>query len=110
LFRFQGRPFESPAGEGWFHEIKYDGYRMHARIDGGDIKLAHPHRPRLVASHHRALAGWTRTELLFCLKAIGVVTKIKALIRSGRSVVAQIRLTTSQCAAGKVVGPASSGA
>src|SRR6476646_680004 len=30
---------EAPAGSGWLHEIKYDGYRMHARIDGGDIKL-----------------------------------------------------------------------
>ena len=28
-----------PAGGGWLHEIKYDGYRMHARIDGRDIKL-----------------------------------------------------------------------
>ena len=26
---------EAPAGDGWLHEIKYDGYRMHARIDGG---------------------------------------------------------------------------
>ena len=30
---------EAPAGAGWVHEIKYDGYRMHARIDGRDIKL-----------------------------------------------------------------------
>jgi ATP-dependent DNA ligase len=30
---------EVPAGAGWLHEIKYDGYRMHARIDGRDIKL-----------------------------------------------------------------------
>jgi bifunctional non-homologous end joining protein LigD len=30
---------EAPAGGGWVHEIKYDGYRMHARIDGRDIKL-----------------------------------------------------------------------
>ena len=30
---------EAPAGRGWLHEIKYDGYRMPARIDGGDIKL-----------------------------------------------------------------------
>jgi bifunctional non-homologous end joining protein LigD len=29
----------TPGGAGWLHEIKYDGYRMHARIDGGDIKL-----------------------------------------------------------------------
>jgi ATP-dependent DNA ligase len=26
---------EAPAGAGWLHEIKYDGYRMHARrLDG----------------------------------------------------------------------------
>jgi hypothetical protein len=25
---------EAPAGGGWLHEIKYAGYRMHARIDG----------------------------------------------------------------------------
>jgi bifunctional non-homologous end joining protein LigD len=30
---------EAPTGDGWVHEIKYDGYRMHARIDGRDIKL-----------------------------------------------------------------------
>ena len=30
---------EAPAGGGWVHEIKYDGYRMHARIDGRHIKL-----------------------------------------------------------------------
>jgi DNA ligase D-like protein (predicted ligase) len=30
---------DAPAGGGWLHEIKYDGYRMHARIDGRDIKL-----------------------------------------------------------------------
>jgi ATP-dependent DNA ligase len=26
-------------GAGWLHEIKYDGYRMHARIDGGKATL-----------------------------------------------------------------------
>ena len=30
---------EAPTGKDWVHEIKYDGYRMHARIDGRDIKL-----------------------------------------------------------------------
>ena len=30
---------EAPAGHGWLHEIKYDGYRMHARIDGGKATL-----------------------------------------------------------------------
>ena len=26
-------------GSDWLHEIKYDGYRMHARLDGDQIKL-----------------------------------------------------------------------
>jgi bifunctional non-homologous end joining protein LigD len=30
---------EAPSGESWVHEVKYDGYRMHARVDGKDIKL-----------------------------------------------------------------------
>lgn len=30
---------EAPAGDAWLHEIKYDGYRMHARLDGDQIKL-----------------------------------------------------------------------
>jgi ATP-dependent DNA ligase len=28
-----------PDGPGWLHEIKLDGYRMHARIDQGDVRL-----------------------------------------------------------------------
>jgi DNA ligase D-like protein (predicted ligase) len=30
---------EAPSGEGWAHEIKYDGYRLHARIDRGRVAL-----------------------------------------------------------------------
>ena len=30
---------EAPAGPDWLHEIKYDGYRMHARLDGGKAQL-----------------------------------------------------------------------
>ena len=29
----------APEGEGWLHEIKFDGYRMHARLDHGAVKL-----------------------------------------------------------------------
>ena len=29
----------APDGDQWLHEIKYDGYRMHARIDGDKIQL-----------------------------------------------------------------------
>jgi bifunctional non-homologous end joining protein LigD len=28
-----------PSGPHWLHEIKYDGYRMQARLDGGKVKL-----------------------------------------------------------------------
>jgi bifunctional non-homologous end joining protein LigD len=28
-----------PEGEDWLHEIKFDGYRMHARIERGDVRL-----------------------------------------------------------------------
>ena len=26
-------------GSGWLQEIKYDGYRLHARLDHGDVRL-----------------------------------------------------------------------
>lgn len=28
----------TPAGKGWAHEIKHDGYRMHARIEGDRVQ------------------------------------------------------------------------
>lgn len=28
-----------PEGDGWLHELKYDGYRLLARIDHGDVNL-----------------------------------------------------------------------
>ena len=30
---------EAPTGNDWLHEIKYDGYRMHALLDGGRAQL-----------------------------------------------------------------------
>jgi DNA ligase D-like protein (predicted ligase) len=29
----------APDGDAWLHEIKFDGYRMHARLDRGTVKL-----------------------------------------------------------------------
>src|SRR5205807_8031857 len=29
----------SPVGPEWLHELKFDGYRMHARLDRGAIRL-----------------------------------------------------------------------
>jgi bifunctional non-homologous end joining protein LigD len=31
---------EAPAGDDWLHELKYDGYRILARLDGGKATLA----------------------------------------------------------------------
>jgi bifunctional non-homologous end joining protein LigD len=28
-----------PDGEDWLHEVKFDGYRMHARLDRGSVRL-----------------------------------------------------------------------
>ena len=36
LCRLEDRP---PAGAGWVHEVKFDGYRIQARIEGGEAKL-----------------------------------------------------------------------
>jgi len=30
---------EPPQGEGWIYEVKFDGYRLLARIDGDDVRL-----------------------------------------------------------------------
>ena len=30
---------EAPAGDDWLHELKFDGYRMHARLDRGRVQL-----------------------------------------------------------------------
>ena len=30
---------KAPEGEGWFFELKYDGYRILAFLDGGDVRL-----------------------------------------------------------------------
>jgi bifunctional non-homologous end joining protein LigD len=34
-----GRVDVAPDRPDWLHEIKYDGYRMHARLDRGAVKL-----------------------------------------------------------------------
>jgi DNA ligase D-like protein (predicted ligase) len=30
---------QAPSGDEWVHELKFDGYRMHARLDRGDVRL-----------------------------------------------------------------------
>ena len=36
LATLAGKP---PSGDSWVHEVKFDGYRLLARIDGGHVKL-----------------------------------------------------------------------
>jgi bifunctional non-homologous end joining protein LigD len=42
----RGRP---PEGEGWIYEVKFDGYRIVARVDGDDVTPLHAQRQRLDA-------------------------------------------------------------
>jgi bifunctional non-homologous end joining protein LigD len=50
----------SPAGDRWIHEVKYDGYRILARIDAGAVRLYSRNRhdwTRKFPDVARALAG-----------------------------------------------------
>jgi ATP-dependent DNA ligase len=47
----------APASNNWLHEIKYDGYRKHARLDRDKIRLLTRTGLHWVASlsaHHRS--------------------------------------------------------
>ena len=49
-----------PSGPKWIHEIKYDGYRMQARIDGRKIRLLDAQEARLdrtLSEHCRRTEG-----------------------------------------------------
>ncbi len=52
-----------PAGEGWLHELKWDGYRLLARIDGGRASL-----------RSRNGLDWTADypDIVAALEALGV--------------------------------------
>jgi bifunctional non-homologous end joining protein LigD len=56
---------EAPAGDEWLHEIKYDGYRLHARIDRGKVQLL-----------TRSGLDWTHKYLpmVGALKALGLTS------------------------------------
>ena len=62
-----------PSGEKWVHEIKYDGYRIQARVDGSTIKLLTrkgldwtERFPRLVAALRRLelASAWIDGEIV----------------------------------------------
>src|SRR5438105_11518184 len=39
LTKLVDQPPEGPEGPEWLHEIKFDGYRIHARLDRGAVRL-----------------------------------------------------------------------
>ncbi|MEA2758462.1 MAG: bifunctional non-ous end joining protein LigD [Methylobacteriaceae bacterium] len=57
---------EAPEGDSWAHELKFDGYRMHARIDRGWVKLITARSGLDWTAKYPGLAGW--------LKALPVAT------------------------------------
>lgn len=63
----------APKGDGWIYELKFDGYRLLARVDGRDVKLftrnGHDWTPRLnaLAKDVQALgldAAWLDGEIV----------------------------------------------
>jgi hypothetical protein len=41
------RAAKPPAGPGWVHDFKHDGYRLIVRRDGDTVRLVYPTRLRL---------------------------------------------------------------
>src|SRR5258708_37006168 len=47
---------EAPDGPDWLHEIKLDGYRMHARLDAGRVQIL-TRRGNIWTGKYPAMAG-----------------------------------------------------
>ena len=84
---------EAPTGKGWVHEIKYDGYRMHARIDGGKATLltrtgldwSHRYRRTIEALASLKVKSVYLDGELCALNAEGVPVFSRRTSRRGRS-------------------------
>jgi bifunctional non-homologous end joining protein LigD len=50
---------KAPESDEWLHEIKLDGYRMHARLDAGEARLL-TRRGNDWTIKYRSVAGATR--------------------------------------------------
>jgi bifunctional non-homologous end joining protein LigD len=51
---------EAPEGERWAHELKFDGYRMHARVDRGRVALITARSGLDWTSKYSGLAEWLK--------------------------------------------------
>ena len=86
---------EAPSGNGWLHEIKYDGYRMHARMEGRDIKLltrtgldwSHRYRRTIEALRELKVKSAYLDGELCALNADGapVFSRLQAAMEEGRT-------------------------
>ena len=89
LARLKSSP---PPGEGWVHEVKFDGYRIQAHVSGDKVKL-----------YTRTGLDWTDrfggpiTEALEKLGTHAIVDgEIVVLNRSGISVFSELQLALSE--------------
>jgi ATP-dependent DNA ligase len=48
---------EAPDADQWLNEIKYDGYRMHARLDRGEVRLLTRNGLNWTAKYPQIAAG-----------------------------------------------------
>jgi hypothetical protein len=86
---------EAPTGKDWVDEIKYDGYRMNARIDGGQIKLltrtgldwSHRYRSTIEALHSLPVKAAYLDGEICALNADGVpvFSRLQAAMDEGRT-------------------------
>jgi ATP-dependent DNA ligase len=51
---------EAPEGERWAHELKFDGYRIHARLDRGGVQLITARSALDWTSKYLGLADWLK--------------------------------------------------
>ena len=86
---------EAPTGKGWLHEIKYDGYRLHARIDGKRVALltrtgldwTHRYRRTAAAlSSVKLKSAYLDGELCaFDTEGVPVFSRLQAAMDEGRT-------------------------
>jgi ATP-dependent DNA ligase len=57
---------EPPSGDEWLHELKFDGYRMHCRIDRGGGRYTHTSFER----RRQAIADMSQSRAIFAVMAV----------------------------------------
>jgi ATP-dependent DNA ligase len=86
---------EAPTGDDWLHEVKYDGYRMHARLEGGraqqltrtGLDWSHRYRATVQAlSKLRVKSAYLDGELCAVDAAgVPVFSRLQAAMDEGRT-------------------------